>query len=518
MKTNIILTAISLAFAATSALAQTNVVYGTNAGASLTTGVENTFIGNNSGRTATTASHNTATGDSSMYSTTTGTFNCAFGDDALFSNTTGSYNYAFGYQALKANTGGVSNCAFGYASLRPNTGSNNSGFGHGTLSLNTSGAYNTALGAYAMASNVTGNYNTAIGYLALNKNTATGNAGLSFEALQNNTSGANNTGAGFQALYSNTTGSNNVALGYTAGFTNTTGTGNTIVGYNSDVAAGTYTNCGAFGNGAIAPGNDIIYMGNSTNLLYCALGVWTGSDARFKSNVKENVKGIEFISKLRPVTYNFSTEKLEDHMLQNMPDSLKRMHKAALAFDASSKVVRSGFIAQEVEKASEESGYPNSIVHKPTSSTDYYGVSYQEIVVPLVKAVQEQQSMIDSLKKQVAQLSQIVKATGSNSSSPAGAGNTQSVQLGGDVAMLGQNVPNPFGDQTIINYNVPQNAGSAQIVFADQNGAVIKTVDIRSKGKGQLSVLANELGSGLYTYSLMIDGRTVDTKKMMKQQ
>jgi hypothetical protein len=340
---------------------------------------------------------------------------------------------------------------------------------------------------------------------------------LSFEALQNNTSGANNTGAGFQALYSNTTGSNNVALGYTAGFTNTTGTGNTIVGYNSDVAAGTYTNCGAFGNGAIAPGNDIIYMGNSTNLLYCALGVWSGSDARFKTNVKENVKGLEFIKKLRPVTYNFNTEKLEDHLTQNMPDSLKRRHKEGLDFQSSTSVVRSGFIAQEVEKASEETGYANSIVHKPTSNTDYYGVSYQEIVVPLVKAVQEQQSMIDSLKKQVAQLSELMKATGTNGSSPAGT-NAQSVQLGSDVAMLGQNVPNPFGDQTIINYNIPHNAGSAQVTFSDQNGAVIKTVDIRTKGKGQLSVLASDLGNGLYTYTLIIDGRAVDTKKMMKQQ
>ncbi len=60
-----------------------------------------------------------------------------------------------------------------------------------------------------------------------------------------------------------------------------------------------------------------------------------------------------------------------------------------------------GFIAQEVEEAARKTEYNFSGVHKPTNEKDNYALSYAEFVVPLVKAVQEQQQMIDLLQKQV---------------------------------------------------------------------------------------------------------------------
>jgi len=58
-----------------------------------------------------------------------------------------------------------------------------------------------------------------------------------------------------------------------------------------------------------------------------------------------------------------------------------------------------GFIAQDVDKLLKEKGYSLSVVHTPTNATDNYSIAYGELVVPLVKAVQEQQKMIDELKK-----------------------------------------------------------------------------------------------------------------------
>ncbi|MBS1647671.1 MAG: hypothetical protein JST67_10055 [Bacteroidetes bacterium] len=48
------------------------------------------------------------------------------------------------------------------------------------------------------------------------------------------------------------------------------------------------------------------------------------------------------------------------------------------------------------------------------------------------------------------------------------------------------------------------------------NGRQIKTVDV-TKGKGQLNVYANDLTSGAYSYTLIVDGKIIDTKKMIKQ-
>ncbi len=83
--------------------------------------------------------------------------------------------------------------------------------------------------------------------------------------------------------------------------------------------------------------------------------------------------------------------------------------------------------------------------------------------------------------------------------------------------MLNQNVPNPFAEQTTITYNVPAKYGFAQMVFKTLDGKIIRTVDITAKGKGQLNVFANDLSNGLYVYSLIVDGKIIDTKKMVKQ-
>ena len=53
-----------------------------------------------------------------------------------------------------------------------------------------------------------------------------------------------------------------------------------------------------------------------------------------------------------------------------------------------------------MEKAARQSGFDFSGVDKPKNEKDFYGLRYAEFVVPLVKAVQEQQVMIDELKKQ----------------------------------------------------------------------------------------------------------------------
>jgi len=63
------------------------------------------------------------------------------------------------------------------------------------------------------------------------------------------------------------------------------------------------------------------------------------------------------------------------------------------------KEVQTGFIAQEVEQVAKQIGYDFNGVDKPKNSNDYYGLRYAEFVVPLTKAVQEQQKMIEGLKE-----------------------------------------------------------------------------------------------------------------------
>ncbi|HNU87209.1 MAG TPA: hypothetical protein PKJ94_02925, partial [Ferruginibacter sp.] len=77
------------------------------------------------------------------------------------------------------------------------------------------------------------------------------------------------------------------------------------------------------------------------------------------------------------------------------------------AIDTKEKILYSGFIAQQVEQAAKEAGYDFSGVDKPKNENDLYGLRYAEFVVPLVKAVQEQQSII---KQQQVQIDELKKA------------------------------------------------------------------------------------------------------------
>lgn len=86
-----------------------------------------------------------------------------------------------------------------------------------------------------------------------------------------------------------------------------------------------------------------------------------------------------------------------------------------------------------------------------------------------------------------------------------------------NAIILNQNVPNPFAESTVITYSVPTSIAKAQIHFYDGQGKLIQSVDITGRGNGQLNVFGSDLSSGTYSYSLVADGKIIDTKKMVKQ-
>jgi hypothetical protein len=87
-----------------------------------------------------------------------------------------------------------------------------------------------------------------------------------------------------------------------------------------------------------------------------------------------------------------------------------------------------------------------------------------------------------------------------------------------DVAiLLDQNVPNPFTEKTSISYSLPEDVAEAQIVFSDVRGRVVKTVVLEQRGEGELTAYTATLNKGFYTYSIVVDGKVIDTKRMIRQ-
>lgn len=313
-------------------------------------GLNNTAIGGQSLTNNTTGFQNTAVGILSQYNNITGYNNTAVGSSCMYANTTGSHNTAMGAGTLATNNTGGANAAFGFEAIR----------------ANINGSFNTATGTTALRSNTTGNGNTAIGY---------------------------------QSIYSNTTGSHNTAVGRYALYNNTTGTYNIAIGVDAGVSSGAFNNTVSIGNHGWLNGfSNQVFLGNASTTWIGGWKPWSVySDGRIKKNIKEDIKGLEFILKLRPVSY-----------YTNLDDAVKITgNKKEVDFPGkydADRLKLNGFIAQEVEQAALSSGYDFDGVQKPRSEQDLYSVSYSSFVVPLVKAVQEQQELIAALQKELLKL------------------------------------------------------------------------------------------------------------------
>jgi hypothetical protein len=182
----------------------------------------------------------------------------------------------------------------------------------------------------------------------------------------------------------------NTGLGLSAGNTNTGGSFNTLVGANSDVSAGNFDNATALGYVATATASNMVRIGNNAVTTIGGVVGWSIiSDERLKQNIREDVSGLDFVLKLRPVSYNLNDKLFADEAYDVIDVSKAKQLR------------HSGFIAQEVQTSAQSLGFDFSGIDKPKNANDHYGLRYSTFVVPLVKSVQEQQQIIEDQQQQI---------------------------------------------------------------------------------------------------------------------
>jgi hypothetical protein len=393
-----------------------NTAIGYQAGSSVTTGANNTFIGSGSdalsnnlsnataigngaivsasntvqlGNTAitdvktsgaiTAAGYKTPTGTSSQYLMADGTVSSGVASATSINGLelgrgagSNPSNVAVGANALRLNTTGVNNTASGLDALQSNTtGFNNTASGAGALSSNTIGIYNTANGVGALSSNTIGSFNTASGFSALFFNTGSSNTAIGHGALLDNTTGNANTASGAGALQKNTTGSNNTASGSSALFSNTTGVQNTAIGYQAGSTNTEGNNNIYIGNGSTGSSATIsntINLGNSsiTTLRAQVTSITSLSDKRDKTDIVNISEGLDFVKKLRPVSFTWNTR-----------DKAKVGIKSA------------GFIAQELLALQKGSNIGDNLDLVSQDNPERLEARYNNLLPVLVKAIQE---------------------------------------------------------------------------------------------------------------------------------
>lgn len=139
------------------------------------------------------------------------------------------------------------------------------------------------------------------------------------------------------------------------------------------------------GSGSTAPSYQLEVVGNAdiTGELSAA------SDMRLKEDIVEISDALTVVNELNPVSYKF---KADEFPTMELPTRQKM-----------------GFLAQEVEEilpALVSTGHDVSDIHGTTFQSK--SVNYIEMIPMLTKAIQEQQSLIEDLQKEVASLKKSV--------------------------------------------------------------------------------------------------------------
>ena len=329
----------------------------------------NTFLGASAGHQITTGSNNTLVG-----------FYAGFYQEEATGNT--YIGFASGGETERSSGSMDENTFIGYVNGQGfREGSLITSVGHnaGSSSLISNEKYSIGLGtdsycynksiSVGYSASSTENYGISIGPAGRVQSSYSIGIGYNHDIYINIAAGIQNSiGIGTNVDIS---GSKTVGIGASVNIDNQDGIaigeaatvkGDYSIAYGSNTSV-TRENSIALGNGVSINTDNTITIGNDQVTSIRGTVNWTTlSDGRYKTDVQENVVGLDFINQLRPVSYELKSQK---------------------------GIRYSGFIAQEVEVVAESIGYDFSGVKKPQNADDIYGLRYAEFVVPLTKAVQE---------------------------------------------------------------------------------------------------------------------------------
>lgn len=236
---------------------------------------------------------------------------------------------------------------------------------------------------------------------------------------------------------------------------------------------------------------------------------YTTSDQRCKTSITNIPDALSLVNKLNGIYFNWN--------------------QAAYPWKHFPSGQQIGFIAQQVD----------TVVPQVINQNDsgYYTMDYGRITPLLVDAIKQQKQTNDSLRYTLDSLRTAFQniqsclnrlcdydhrhnAENGNSGDSNTTANVQDITLSGlaDAPLLYQNIPNPFSSGTKINYYLPQGTMGATIVFYDSYGNQIKQVQLSQTGNGTLNITPDNLKNGIYSYSLVINGNVIDTKRMVLQK
>jgi len=345
------------------------------------------------------------------------------------------------------------------------------------------------------------------GYLAYGAKSGSGIGML----IQNTSSGNSS-----PALYGWNSGPSYGVYGYTAGGSGTdpfypSG----VYGYNGSYGYGTggycYNGSGVLGYSANyvgvwgSTGNSSSYAGYFAGNVF-STGSYLGSDQKLKQNIQDMSSAMDIINQLHPRKYDFRQDG--NYKLMNLPQG---MHYGLIAQEVEKvlpNLVKDTKFETANAKAPGKVGADGKMESTPAGKSEtieFKAVNYTELIPIMIKGMQELQNKVTELENTIAAL---------KSGNISAAVSTADIKTVNGGAYLKQNAPNPFTQNTTIQYSLPASVQHAQLIIYGMDGKQVKAYAL-TNGMNQVTVDAGSLSAGQYMYSLVIDGKKADTKNMV---
>ncbi len=244
----------------------------------------------------------------------------------------------------------------------------------------------------------------------------------------------------------------------------------------------------------------------------------TNSDSTKKDNIRRIENSFDQLKQLQGVKFRFKKEEnieTENDVItgsdQPKGDSIfpgDIRHIVENKYDPSQKEYY-GFLAQDVEKV-----YPEIV---GTNEKGDKFISYMQFIPILVEAFKEQQLLVEAQSLKIKELEHRINEIDTQNAtlkSTIVSNGAKPVDITTN-AFLFQNIPNPFTYDTEIKYFIPDGTINAELYIFTLQGTLLKNIKIDVSGFESSIISGSELQPGMYVYTLVIDGKEVDTKRMI---
>lgn len=211
------------------------------------------------------------------------------------------------------------------------------------------------------------------------------------------------------------------------------------------------------------------------------------------NGISDNESVLENLSGLSAVAY-YKAQPMATHQMES-GEAIELQGTASTIQVQNLSKKHYALCAEQLEEV-----YPD-LVYTQKDGTKH--INYIELIPLLVQSLSELNAELAELKGENAIYAQKKEAT------------SISRMVDDEISVLNQNNPNPWNSSTEVKLVVAENVKTAMFYVYDLTGKQVYEKVITEKGEQTIRLTSVDFTPGMYIYSLITDGKVIETKRMI---